>query len=99
MFHISVEFPDLSALRVKVRVIQGGHSVPDEKIRERYNRNDPIISEAALKSDSAIIYDNSIIKRSPQRVLSFKDGKINYVAKSISTWARNAYLEDLRKLA
>ena len=59
LFHICVEHPDLSVARVVERVKEGGHPVPEEKIRQHYDRNGPLIRQAALLSDIAHIYDNS----------------------------------------
>lgn len=41
VLHISLEHPDLSVARVDERVKEGGHRVPEEKIRQRYDRNRP----------------------------------------------------------
>jgi predicted ABC-type ATPase len=45
--------------RVKSRVLQGGHSVPDDKIKERYFRTLDILLDAVRLSDSAFLFDNS----------------------------------------
>lgn len=53
---------DLAVLRVRHRVQAGGHDVPEDKIRERYQRLWPLVATAAVRSDSATFYDNSTAK-------------------------------------
>ena len=38
---------------------QGGHDVPEDKIRKRYVRSVSYLPEIILKADEALIYDNS----------------------------------------
>ncbi|ART70090.1 ATPase [Mycobacterium dioxanotrophicus] len=53
---------DLAVLRVRHRVEAGGHDVPEDKIRERYQRLWPLVATAAARSESATFYDNSTAK-------------------------------------
>jgi predicted ABC-type ATPase len=50
---------ELSIARVAVRVEEGGHHVPEVKIRERYARLWPLIAKAIELADHATVYDNS----------------------------------------
>lgn len=45
--------------RVAGRVAQGGHDVPERKIRERYARLWPLVAAARAIADRTIFYDNS----------------------------------------
>lgn len=49
----------LAVQRVRYRVAAGGHAVPEEKIRERYLRLWPLVTEAIGIVDVATVYDNS----------------------------------------
>lgn len=95
VFHICVEHPDLSVARVVERVKEGGHPVPEIKIRQRYDRNGPLIRQAALLSDIAHIYDNSKLNRPPERVMSFTAGKLSFVTTQLPNWALKIYGGDL----
>ena len=56
---VSTESADINCARVKRRVSEGGHDVPEEKIRSRYIKsmdNLPLLSEL---SDELYVYDNS----------------------------------------
>ncbi|SLN70111.1 Zeta toxin [Roseovarius albus] len=96
LFHICLEHPDLSVARVGERVKEGGHPVPENKIRQRYDRNGPLIRQAALHSDVAHIFDNSRLNQPPERVMSFTGGKLSFVNVRLPKWALRIYSEDLR---
>ena len=51
LYHISVKTPELAIARVASRVSQGGHNVPEEKIRARFTRNQALIKQAVLLAD------------------------------------------------
>jgi len=49
----------LAVARVASRIAVGGHSVPEDKIRERYHRLWPLCVSAIGRADGATVYDNS----------------------------------------
>ncbi len=51
---------EINVKRVAKRISQGGHAVPVEKIRERYDKCMSLLPEIIDVSDKVIIYDNSI---------------------------------------
>lgn len=59
LVYVATETPDINVLRVAWRVDQGGHSVPEDKIRSRYERSLKLIIEAARIADRAYFIDNS----------------------------------------
>lgn len=50
---------DLSVLRVHTRVAQGGHGIPEDRLRLRFPRTQRIIREASEIADATIMADNS----------------------------------------
>lgn len=56
---VGTESPDINCARVKKRVLEGGHDVPEDKIRSRYTKSMENISLLAECSDELYIYDNS----------------------------------------
>ncbi|SBS75098.1 conserved hypothetical protein [uncultured Mycobacterium sp.] len=66
---------ELAVLRVRHRVAAGGHSVPEAKIRERYQRLWTLVATAAARAESATFYDNSGI-RGPRIVTQMAGGFI-----------------------
>lgn len=64
--------PDLAVQRVAHRVEQGGHHIPEETIRKRYDLGlKNLIKHYLSLCDSAIILDNSIAKTN--KVIARKD--------------------------
>jgi predicted ABC-type ATPase len=57
--HVMVIPVELAVVRVKLRAAQGGHPVPEDKIRERHARLWVLIAEAASHADETIIYDST----------------------------------------
>ena len=95
LFHVGVDSPDLSVARVGARVAEGGHTVPEEKIRSRFDRNGPIIRKAVLLSNSAEIFDNSALNQPPRNVLSFVEGKLVQFSAPIPNWIAETYDAEL----
>ncbi|WP_299507467.1 zeta toxin family protein [uncultured Roseobacter sp.] len=95
LFHVGVAHPDLSVARVTERVREGGHAVPEEKIRGRYDRNGPLIRQAVLLSDVGHVFDNSALNEPPKRVLSFKNGQVSFVLSHVPRWVQDIYAKDL----
>ena len=52
---------DINVARVKVRVLEGGHDVPEDKIRSRHVRALEILPQLVDLCDRMLIYDNSIV--------------------------------------
>lgn len=58
-YFIATESPEINISRVKLRVSQGGHDVPEDKIISRYFRSLELLSEAVKNSWRTYIFDNS----------------------------------------
>jgi predicted ABC-type ATPase len=59
--HVLMLPEELAVARVAIRVEQGGHEVPEEKIRARYSRLWTYVVLAAEKAGSTDFWDNSTI--------------------------------------
>jgi len=95
IFHIGVDSPDLSVARVEERVTEGGHDVPEQKIRERYARNGGLIRQAVILADLAHVFDNSRLNMAPERMLSFSAGDLTFAAARIPNWILELYAAEL----
>ena len=95
VMHVGVDAPDLSVSRVKARVEEGGHIVPEDKIRARYARGAPLIRSAILKADRGMVFDNSGLNRPPRHCLTFANGRVAFAAARLPRWIRSAYQADL----
>jgi predicted ABC-type ATPase len=73
--HVVLISEALAVQRVAYRVRAGGHHVPENKIRERYQRLWPLASDAITQCDSATVYDNSQ-RSGPRIVARFAAGQL-----------------------
>lgn len=88
LIYVVLDSPDRNVERVALRVLKGGHDVPEEKIRDRYRRSleqFPWFLEAA---DTAWIYDNSaaeirLIGRKEGGVLTLDEAAIPAIREAV----------------
>jgi predicted ABC-type ATPase len=59
LYFVCTNSAELNVARVRSRVRSGGHSVPEDKIRERYIRCLELTREAIANSYRAYLFDNS----------------------------------------
>lgn len=59
LFFVGLASPELSILRVKTRVLQGGHGIDEPTLRKRFPKTQKAISEAVKVADASILTDNS----------------------------------------
>lgn len=71
--HVLLVPEELAVSRVAHRVDAGGHTVPEDKIRQRYQRLWPLVVTALTQADVATVYDNSGIA-GPRVVARFVGG-------------------------
>lgn len=62
LYFVSTESPDINVERVQIRVRQGGHDVPEEKIRERYCKSLALLYDAIQLAYHGFLFDNSASK-------------------------------------
>lgn len=95
VMHVGVDTPDLSVARVGTRVEEGGHIVPEDKIRARYARGAPLIRAAILKADRGMVFDNSRLNQPPSHSLTFAKGRLIFALPRLHDWIRSMYAADL----
>jgi predicted ABC-type ATPase len=59
LLYVGLSTPELSIERVRIRVGLGGHDVPEQDIRRRYERSLANLKTALSLVDSASLFDNS----------------------------------------
>ena len=72
--HVVIVPEELAVARVRKRVEHGGHTVPEEKIRSRYQRLWQHVAEGIRTADDAYVYDNSSLKSALDRIAHFQRG-------------------------
>jgi predicted ABC-type ATPase len=88
LVYICVSNPERNIQRVRERVAQGGHDVPAEDIRRRYERSLANLAEAVGLANEAWLYDNS--DDAPRRVLEARDGIVVWRADDAPAWVSRA---------
>lgn len=91
VFHLHVASPDLLVARVKARVEEGGHDVPEAKIRERHARNQALIKTAVLIADYGAIYDSSALNAPPRLLARATLGQVELIAEDPPAWYASLY--------
>ena len=80
---------NINVARVKVRVLENGHDVPEEKIRSRYKKALELLPQVIETCDKILVYDNSAM---PFLVFSKDEAGCKYFPNDI--WP----LKELEKL-
>lgn len=83
-YYVLTADPMINVLRIKSRVLLGGHDVPVEKVIERYHRCLQLMKQVVEVSDVCHVYDNSYLK--PFRV--FKKRKTELFYEDNPTWPK-----------
>ncbi len=71
--------PETCIERIGDRVRNGGHDVPEDKVRSRYERVLALLPEYIRLADDAAVFDNS---DRPRLVLSKRDGVLELSAET-----------------
>jgi len=72
---IGVADVEVSRARVAMRVLQGGHDVPDEKLAARFARTTANLTRAIRALPHVLVYDNDDLGRPFRQVSEFRGGK------------------------
>jgi predicted ABC-type ATPase len=75
LLYVVLDSPERNVERVRLRVLKGGHDVPEDKIRSRYTRSLDQFPWFLGWADEAWIYDNS--GAVPRRIGVKRDGLIS----------------------
>jgi predicted ABC-type ATPase len=87
---VGVDSVETSDQRVAMRVSQGGHDVPLEKLAARFPRTLANLRRAIHQLPSVLVYDNSDL-RSPYRLAGeFSRGATIFLAKRVPAWLKSA---------
>ncbi len=76
VLHIVLIPEELAVARVVNRVANGGHDVPEEKVRERYRRLWGHLAVAVTLADEAHVYDNTRADTPFRLVASYLRGQV-----------------------
>jgi predicted ABC-type ATPase len=86
--YIGLAEPEQSVERVAMRVSQGGHDVPDEKLRSRFPRTLANLRRAILRLPHVLVYDNSDLCNPYRQAAVFDHGKLCHLSQPAPEWLR-----------
>lgn len=77
MIFIRIDSPETSRQRVAMRVMQGGHDVPNEKLEARFQRTLDNLERAILKLPVVVIFDNADLARPYRLEAVYRGGRLS----------------------
>jgi predicted ABC-type ATPase len=83
---IGISGADVSEQRVAMRVTQGGHDVPTEKLESRYPRTMANLTTALLEIPHVWIFDNDDLRAPYRLVAVYEHGKLVALHRPIPRW-------------
>lgn len=82
--YIGLESKELAHERVKQRVSEGGHNIPEQTIYKRYQESINNLTEAMKLSDDIKVYDNS--GEYKRNLVTVEENQIIYKSPNIPQW-------------
>ena len=100
---VGTDDPQTNIERVALRVAQGGHDVPTDRIAPRWNRTMALLGEAIKASDRSFLFDNSAaghVDAGPRLVFTTQRGQDGRLETSLRVtpppnWVRRYALDPL----
>jgi len=83
---IGLASAELSEERVAMRVLQGGHDVPSEKLASRFKRTLENLRHAIRELPHVLVFDNSDLTHPFRKVAEFEEGKPVEVNSPLPGW-------------
>ncbi len=87
LYYVATESYEINLARVRNRTLQGGHSVPDEKVISRYERSLDILSQAihddSVKVHRVYLFDNSAELNLQAEIA---DGSVEIKTNNLTSW-------------
>jgi predicted ABC-type ATPase len=84
--YIGLASPELSEERVAMRVSQGGHDVPTEKLTSRYPRSLANLKAAIAELPHVLVFDNSDLRAPFRLVAVFEHGRPTLLGEPVPEW-------------
>jgi predicted ABC-type ATPase len=83
---IGISGPAVSEERVAMRVTQGGHDVPTEKLQQRFPRTLANLRAALRELPHVLIYDNDDLSQPFRKVAESENGRMIFRADPLPQW-------------
>jgi len=89
---IGIGSPEICEERVAMRISQGGHDVPAEKIISRFPRIWANLKRAIRALPHVFIFDNSDLRTSFRLAAVFENGRVVRLNKPVPRWLKTALI-------
>lgn len=86
---IGLENVGLSEERVAMRVSQGGHDVPTEKLKSRFPRTLANLKAAIRALPMVYVFDNSDLRKPFRKIAIFRNGRSVEKLKAVPKWFKD----------
>jgi predicted ABC-type ATPase len=86
---IGLNSADDSSDRVAMRVSQGGHDVPEDKLVTRFPRTLENLRNAVRELSHVLIFDNTDLTRTFRKVCVFEQGRRVFAEEPLPVWLRD----------
>lgn len=106
IWYVGLQGVDLHIARVRARVAEGGHDIPETKIRERYDRSRANLIRLLPKLTELRLYDNSENSNpaleavpQPRLILHAADGAVRETCEmsAVPEWAKPIFMAALQQ--
>ncbi|MCU0432370.1 MAG: zeta toxin family protein [Bacteroidia bacterium] len=96
LYYVTTDSVQIQKDRVRLRVIQHGHHVDEEKIESRYYRSLELLSRALAVSNRAWLFDNSEIANSMKLIAEMReDQSLELKSDFYPNWFMNYVVNEL----
>lgn len=97
LYFVATDSVEINLSRVASRVRMGGHSVPEDKVIERYNRSLDLLYDAIRQTDRAFIFDNSSENCESHWIAEITDGKeLVFKSDLVPKWFEKSLLQKIQ---
>lgn len=88
IYFVYVESVQLAKERIKSRVANGGHGIPDKDVERRYIESIQSLSKILNICDKIDLFDNS---KQFEKIASIRSGSVIFESKSVPHWAKDFF--------
>ena len=88
MCFIGLSSASLSDTRISMRVSQGGHDVPSDKILGHFPRTLANLKRAIASLEDVLVYDNSDLRFPYRQLARFEAGRVIHLDSALPPWFR-----------
>ena len=85
---VGIADADTSEQRVKMRVSQGGHDVPAEKLVERFPRTLANLAAAIRELPCVLVFDNDSLRAPFRHVATYTNGQAVQLNEPVPSWLK-----------